>query len=169
MALIIGKTHNKPMESPIPTKVPKSPFFKRAPAITLAALALLLGVAACGEAPKEQADPEIEHCLMALEKLSKDFTDVGLAEARGWDVENIKNVSLTFDYTVPAQGTAIEAETLRGLMVCRYEYSIETRTTKGREANAIAIRFRGRQLSLNELLLLNTSISGQKSRLRWPK
>jgi len=168
MALIIGKTHNKAMESSGPIKELKTPPFKRAPAITLA-LALLLGVAACGEAPKKPKDPEIEHCIVALEKLSKDFTDVGLVQARGWDVENIKNVSLTFDYTIPAQGTAIEAETLRGLMVCRYEYSIETRTTKGREAKAIAVRFRGRQLSLNELLLLNTSISGQKSRLRWPK
>lgn len=132
-------------------------------------LASLVFISACGEVPKKAPDPEIGHCKVALEKLSKDFIDVGLAEARAWDVENVKNVSLTFDYTVPAKGTATPEESFRGLMVCRYEYSIETRTTKGREAKAIAIRFRGRQLSLNELLLLNTSISGVKSRLQWPK
>lgn len=168
MALRPGKTHNVTMESHQPTKSTEKPIFSRM-AKTFAMLAVMVVVSACGEGPKKQSDPEIEHCLVALEKLTKDFTDVGIATARGWDVENIKNVSLTFDYTVPAQGTTVEAETLRGLMVCRYEYSIETRTTKGREAKAIAIRFRGRQLSLNELLLLNTSISGQKSRLQWPK
>ena len=132
-------------------------------------LASLVLVSACGEVPKKPPDPEAEHCLAALDKLSKDFTDVGLVKLRGWDVESIKNISLTFDYTVPAKGTATPEESFRGLMVCRYEYSIETRTTKGREAKAIALRFRGRQLSLNELLLLNTSISGVKSRLQWPK
>ena len=133
----------------------------------LASLVLL--VSACGEVPKKAPDPEGEHCLVALEKLSKDFDDVALIKSRGWDVENIKNVSLTFDYTVPAKGTATPEESFRGLMVCRYEYSIKTRITKNREAKAIAIRFRGRQLALNELLLLNTSISGVKSRLKWPK
>ncbi len=136
-------------------------------------LASLVFISACGEVPKKAPDPEAEHCVAALEKLSKGFSDVEMVKLRGWDVENIKNVSLTFDYTVPAiksaHGTATPEESFRGLMVCRYEYSIETRTTKGREAKAIAIRFRGRQLSLNELLLLNTSISGVKSRLQWPK
>ena len=140
-----------------------------APGLLTSLLASLVILASCGGGVKKTPDPEGDHCLVALEKLSKGFTDVALIKARGWDVENIKNVSLTFDYTVPAKGTVTPEESFRGLMVCRYEYSIKTRSTKGREAKAIAIRFRGSQLSLNELLLLNASISGVKSRLQWPK
>ena len=171
MALILRKTHNVAMESHQPTETSKIRSFRRHPISTAVALLALLGLGACGEAktPKKQADTEIEHCIVAMEKLSKDLIDVSLVDARAWDVEKIKNVSLTFDYTTPAKGTAIEAETFRGLMVCRYEYSREIRTTKGHEAKALAIRFRGRQLSDNELLLLNASISGVKSRLQWPK
>lgn len=141
--------------------------------LNLAALVVAVGavgfVSACGEVPKKDPDPEIAHCKEVLEKLTKNFTDIALVKSRGWDVETIKNVSLTFDYVIPALGTATPEESLRGLMLCRYEYSIETRTTKGREVKAIAVRFRGTPLSSGELILLNTSISGKKSRLKWPK
>ncbi len=129
----------------------------------------VLMLSACDNTPTvKKPDPEIVHCLAALDKLARDFEDVVLYQVRDWDIEKMRNVALTFDYVVPAALNIEEDVELRGLMVCRYEYSITRRTTEGREAIATAIRFRGRNLTSGELILLNTAIAGKKPRLKMP-
>lgn len=137
---------------------------------TLAGAAALMLLSACDGAPVvKKKDPEITHCLTALDKLARDFEGVALINVRDWDIENMRNIALTFDYVIPAASNIEEDEALRGLMMCRYEYSLTRRTNERREAIAAAIRFRGRNLTSGELILLNTAIAGKKPRLNFPK
>ncbi len=141
-------------------------------AALLLAIAALPVLAACDsrDAPVSlhtKDTPEIRHCLVAVERLARNFEDVKIVRVRDWEVEKILNVGVTYDYTIVAKAQGEVDESLQGLAVCRYEYGLVRRNNPKRKVKAMAIRFRGRALSANELILLDTAIAGKSPRLRF--
>lgn len=131
-------------------------------------LSLVFGVAmlsACGgDAPKNSAgatDPEAIHCVAAAKRLTRDVGNIQVIEAKAWTQEDVRNVRVRFSY--PENNP--EGLT-NGAVTCAYAFTLDIRGDKDRYPQAQSIYFRARNLSTNELLLINMGLRGTQPQFK---
>lgn len=111
---------------------------------------------ACGEGGDVPADPEEAHCRKVAAKLAQAAGTIRILDSRAWTLDDVRNVRVRFEYPPETPDMTV------GSIMCTYDFSIETRSDARRKPVAASVFFRGRTLSTNELLLLNTAIRAKK-------
>lgn len=123
-------------------------------------LVLAVVVAACGDG-RAPADPEADHCVRAAQRLLKDelkgMGSIAVLESQAWTQDQDRLVRLRFAYP-PGHPEGLEYGTIR----CTYAFPVEARGDASRRPRAVAIYFRARNLSANELWLLNAALHGTR-------
>ena len=132
-----------------------SPFDK-----TLTVFALVLaggvGLAACGDGGPD--DPEADHCARAAARLTRSDGPISVTEAKAWTTDDVRSVQVRFAY---AENNP--AGLSYGNIQCTYAFPVTVRGDAKRLPQAQSLYFRNRNLSENELLLLNMNLRGTKS------
>lgn len=124
------------------------------------ALALLFAgtvLAACGEQGRGFVDVEAQHCRAAAKRLTRDVGDIQIIEAKAWTIGDQRNVRVRFSY--PEHN---EQGLTNGNLLCSYVFPVTVRGDNSRVPVAKSIYFRARNLSKNELLLLNMGLRGTR-------
>lgn len=134
----------------------------------LRTLSLILGVAmvsACGDDATTNGDgsldPEVRHCEAAAQRLTREVGNIKIIEAKATTQGDVRNVRVRFAY--PQNNSAGLSN---GFVACGYAFTLEVRGDKDRYPQAQSIYFRARNLSTNELLLLNMGLRGTKSQFK---
>jgi len=118
---------------------------------------LVLAVTGCSEDTAFDADPEARHCEAAAQRLTREVGNIEILESKGWTQEDVRHVRVRFAYP-QNNGEGL----LNGSLTCSYPFTMGIRSDKSRYPQAQGIYFRARNLSENELLLLNMGLRGTK-------
>jgi hypothetical protein len=124
---------------------------------TLTLVAVGMVVVACGESSPPPADPEADHCERAVKRLTREQGPIAIIEAKAWTIEDVRNVRVRFAYLENGKASAT-----RGIVMCSYAFPVTVRGDKYRHPQALSVNFHARNLSTNELLLLNMGLRGVK-------
>lgn len=123
----------------------------------LAPIVAVSQVAACGDAGSTKGDPEAQHCEQAAQRLTRDIGTIHVIETKPWTADNVRSVRVRFTYP---EGNA--AGLSFGAVLCTYAFDVAVRSNDKRNPKAQTVYFRARNLSENELLLLNMGLRGTK-------
>lgn len=125
--------------------------------LSLGVVVVTLGLSACGDNQPLDGDPEARHCEAAAQRLTREVGHIDIIESKGWTQEDVRHVRVRFAY--PQNNSE---GLLNGSLTCSYPFTLAIRGDKSRYPQAQAIFFRARNLSQNELLLLNMGLRGTK-------
>ncbi|HEY9164408.1 MAG TPA: hypothetical protein VIN57_07330 [Magnetovibrio sp.] len=125
----------------------------------------VISVGACGDDGAKNGsgsvDPEANHCEAAAKRLTRDVGIIQIIETKAWTQGDTRNVRVRFAYPQNnPEGLA------NGLVTCNYAFTLDVRGDADRYPQAQSIYFRARNLSTNELLLLNMGLRGTKSQFK---
>lgn len=132
---------------------------------TLTVLVGIVLIGGCGDDARQNAtgtlDPEARHCEAVAQRLTREVGDITLLETKAWTQGDVRNVRVQFAYPVnnPENLT-------NGTVACGYAFPFEVRGNKDRYPQAQSVYYRARNLSTNELLLLNMGLRGTKPQLK---
>lgn len=110
-----------------------------------------LGLMACSEEVPLSIEPEVAHCATIVGRATQVYGDITIIGVQVADLGDARTVRLRFAYPPGNEDFSV------GNISCSYAFAFANRSDPKRVVRASSVYFKGRDLSENELYILNTS------------